>query len=267
MTGARRPFSCRSKRGAMLLLVAWVMLAGIPLARADDEAPTYADRSDASFHDADRSVGFMIDPLSMALGRSGVEADFALGSSVAVSVAAPSWRGELSKTALLCDLPERGTRSGRVWSAMSAYSASARLKEATEAQSIVTVATVNPKPLTGSSALILPGNLQANSEAPIYARTSGYLKRWLVDIGTPVKAGQLLAMLAPLVMGALGRAQQERGLDAGGLTNLLVGEQEQLKQSAPGVMGALGRFLDRDGDGSVLDDVGGLLGKTFGGKR
>src|SRR5882757_7706796 len=77
-----------------------------------------------------------------------------------------------------------------VWSAVSAYSASARLTEATEAQSIVTVATVSPQPLTGSSDLILPGNLQANYEAPIYARTSGYLKRWLVDIGTPVKAGQ-----------------------------------------------------------------------------
>ncbi len=81
------------------------------------------------------------------------------------------------------------------------------------------------------------------------------------------KAGQLLTLLAPLVMGALGRAQQEHSLDAGGLTNLLAGEQEHLKQSAPGVMGALGRFLDRDGDGSVLDDVGGLLGKTFGSKR
>jgi hypothetical protein len=81
------------------------------------------------------------------------------------------------------------------------------------------------------------------------------------------KAGQLLTVLAPLVMGALGRAQQERALDAGGLSTLLVGEQEQLKQSAPGVMGALGRFLDRDGDGSVLDDVGGLLGRSFGGKR
>jgi hypothetical protein len=81
------------------------------------------------------------------------------------------------------------------------------------------------------------------------------------------KAGQLLTMLAPLVMGALGRAQQERGLDPGGLSTLLVGEQEHLKQSAPGVMGALGRFLDRDSDGSVMDDVGGLLGKTFGGKR
>ncbi len=32
--------------------------------------------------------------------------------------------------------------------------------------------------------LSLPGNVQANTDAPIYARTSGYLKRWLVDIGT-----------------------------------------------------------------------------------
>jgi len=79
-----------------------------------------------------------------------------------------------------------------VWSVLSSYSASAKLKEATEAQSVVTVATVNPQPLTELSDLILPGNLQANYEAPIYARTSGYLKRWLVDIGTPVKAGQLL---------------------------------------------------------------------------
>ena len=81
------------------------------------------------------------------------------------------------------------------------------------------------------------------------------------------KAGQLLMMLAPLVMGALGRAKQERGLDAGGLSNLLAGERENLNQSAPGVMGMLGRFLDRDGDGSVIDDVSGMLGKTFGSKR
>lgn len=83
----------------------------------------------------------------------------------------------------------------------------------------------------------------------------------------PAKTGQLLTMLAPLVMGALGQAQQQRGLDAGGLTNLLVGEQEHLQQSAPGVMGTLSRFLDRDGDGSAMDDIGGMLGKTFGGKR
>lgn len=48
---------------------------------------------------------------------------------------------------------------------------------------------------TKSGALILPGDVQSWTNAPIYARVSGYLKRWYVDIGTPVKAGQLLAEL------------------------------------------------------------------------
>jgi RND family efflux transporter MFP subunit len=43
--------------------------------------------------------------------------------------------------------------------------------------------------------LILPGDVQPWINAPIYARVSGYLKKWYVDIGTPVKAGQLLADL------------------------------------------------------------------------
>ena len=78
------------------------------------------------------------------------------------------------------------------------------------------------------------------------------------------KTAQLLMMLAPLVMGALGRAKQERNLDAGGLSTLLAGENEHLKESAPGVMGALSRFLDRNKDGSVMDDVSGMIGKAFG---
>lgn len=79
-----------------------------------------------------------------------------------------------------------------VWSAVSAHQRATQLRAATEAQSVLTVATTSPQPLSAAAELILPGNLQANNEAPIYARTSGYLKRWLVDIGTPVKAGQLL---------------------------------------------------------------------------
>jgi hypothetical protein len=78
------------------------------------------------------------------------------------------------------------------------------------------------------------------------------------------KTGQLLAMLAPLVMGAVGRAKRENQLDENGLSTMLTGEQERLKESAPGVMGALSRFLDQDNDGSVMDDVGGMLGKAFG---
>ncbi len=77
------------------------------------------------------------------------------------------------------------------------------------------------------------------------------------------KTGQLLATLAPLVMGALGKAKRENQLDTNGLTTMLTGEQERLKDSAPGIMGGLSRFLDQDNDGSIMDDVGGMLGKAF----
>ena len=81
------------------------------------------------------------------------------------------------------------------------------------------------------------------------------------------KVGSLLTVLAPLVMGALGRAKQQGGLDERGLSTVLTREQDHLKESAPGVMGTLGRLLDRNNDGSVMDDVGGMLGKAFGGKK
>jgi hypothetical protein len=78
------------------------------------------------------------------------------------------------------------------------------------------------------------------------------------------KVGPLLAMLAPLVMGALGRAQRAGKLDPGGLASVLAGEREALGAQAPGLLGAVTRLLDKDNDGSVLDDVGGMLGGLFG---
>ncbi|MGD0185855.1 MAG: efflux RND transporter periplasmic adaptor subunit [Roseiarcus sp.] len=70
---------------------------------------------------------------------------------------------------------------------------SARLQEWTEAQAIPTVAIIalNAKP--GVASLKLPGRLEANLRAPIYARVSGYVKDWKVEIGASVKAGQTLA--------------------------------------------------------------------------
>ena len=62
---------------------------------------------------------------------------------------------------------------------------------ATEATPVVQVARPTASPATDE--LVLPGNVTAFFEAPIYARTSGYLKIWYSDIGTPVKKGQLLA--------------------------------------------------------------------------
>ncbi|HEU4828269.1 MAG TPA: DUF937 domain-containing protein [Gemmatimonadales bacterium] len=71
---------------------------------------------------------------------------------------------------------------------------------------------------------------------------------------------QLLPLLAPIVMAALGKTKRQGGLDAGGLAGVLGGEQAQLQQRAPGLMGTLSGLLDRDGDGSAIDEIGGMLG-------
>jgi RND family efflux transporter MFP subunit len=70
---------------------------------------------------------------------------------------------------------------------------SAKLQDWTEAQAIPTVAIVALTATPGVASLELPGRLEANLRAPIYARVSGYVKDWKVDIGDTVKAGQTLA--------------------------------------------------------------------------
>jgi RND family efflux transporter MFP subunit len=66
------------------------------------------------------------------------------------------------------------------------------LHEQTVAAAIPTVNVVHPGG-QAADVLTLPGRLQAWYQAPVYARTNGYLRRWLVDIGQQVHAGQLLA--------------------------------------------------------------------------
>jgi RND family efflux transporter MFP subunit len=75
---------------------------------------------------------------------------------------------------------------------------SARAAEtaATASSSLANVLVVKARLTSGSADLELPGNIQALNVASIYARTSGYVQQRLVDIGTPVKAGQLLAVIA-----------------------------------------------------------------------
>jgi RND family efflux transporter MFP subunit len=69
----------------------------------------------------------------------------------------------------------------------------ARLRSWTEAQAVPPVAVVTPQRAANASSLQLPGRLEAYSRAALYARVAGYLKSWSVDIGAPVKAGQVLA--------------------------------------------------------------------------
>ena len=77
--------------------------------------------------------------------------------------------------------------------AFSRVLAHRELKTWNEAQAIPTVALASLRGGDDSGGLLLPGEVQAFTAAPIHARVSGYLKRWYVDIGAPVKAGQLLA--------------------------------------------------------------------------
>jgi len=67
------------------------------------------------------------------------------------------------------------------------------LKKTTYDLAVPTVNVARPKQGAPQTEIVLPGNMQAFTDSPIYARTNGYLKKWYVDIGGRVKAGQLLA--------------------------------------------------------------------------
>jgi RND family efflux transporter MFP subunit len=69
----------------------------------------------------------------------------------------------------------------------------AQLREWTDAQAMPTVAVAAPKTSAVDAELPVPGRLEAYNRAPIFARVSGYVRDWKVDIGAQVKAGQLLA--------------------------------------------------------------------------
>src|SRR5262249_31765812 len=88
--------------------------------------------------------------------------------------------------------------------------ANAPLIQATEQAAIPMVNVVYPKADAPTQEIVLPGNTQAFTSAPIYARVSGYLKRWYFDIGAHVKKGQLLAEIdAPEVDQQLQQARAD----------------------------------------------------------
>jgi RND family efflux transporter MFP subunit len=75
----------------------------------------------------------------------------------------------------------------------SRAAAESRLKQQTEEGAIPTVSVIFPRQGAPTNEIVLPGVTQAFIDAPIYARTNGYLKHWYFDIGARVKKDQLLA--------------------------------------------------------------------------
>jgi RND family efflux transporter MFP subunit len=73
--------------------------------------------------------------------------------------------------------------------------AETKLQGLARASAIPVVEVVHPRVGADGQEIALPGNAQAFNDTPIYARTSGYVDHWYVDIGTHVRQGQLLALI------------------------------------------------------------------------
>jgi RND family efflux transporter MFP subunit len=96
------------------------------------------------------------------------------------------------------------------WGEVSRVLARASLGKQTAEAAVTTVVTVTPERATLGEDLVLPGAVQAYIEAPIYARTSGYLKDWRTDIGAQVRKGELLGEIdAPEVDQQLSQAEAD----------------------------------------------------------
>lgn len=101
------------------------------------------------------------------------------------------------------------------------------------------------------------GGRQANVESAV-SKSSG------VDLAS---VGKIMAMVAPLIMGALGKAKRQQGFDASGLASALGQQERAARQVSPSAVDMFTRMLDSDGDGDPMDDIvklgSGLLGGLF----
>jgi RND family efflux transporter MFP subunit len=143
------------------------------------------------------------------------------------------------------------------------------LAKETEAVSIPTVAVVQPQSEPGNDELVLPGNLQAFEESPIFARTNGYLLRWYKDMGSKVQKGELLAAIdTPEVDQELSQAKASREqikaalelakISADRWANLRKTDsvsQQEADQQASGYQQALANLAAADANLRRLEDL------------
>ncbi|MHB8519552.1 MAG: efflux RND transporter periplasmic adaptor subunit [Limisphaerales bacterium] len=138
-------------------------------------------------------------------------------------LAVPPARPQPGATVRSPALPAARRRLGKVWLAaaltiglallaglLPRWKARALLRQESADLGAQYVTVVRPQPGGKESALVLPGEVRPFVEAPIYARTSGYLKQWYFDIGRAVTQGQLLAEIdTPEVNQQLAQARAE----------------------------------------------------------
>jgi RND family efflux transporter MFP subunit len=97
-----------------------------------------------------------------------------------------------------------------IWGISSRRKTNAQLAQETQELAVPVVAVIHPKAGAPQQEIVLPGDMQPFTDAPIYARINGYLKKWYADIGAHVKAGQLLAEIdAPEVDQQLQQARAD----------------------------------------------------------
>jgi hypothetical protein len=83
----------------------------------------------------------------------------------------------------------------------------------------------------------------------------------------PATMTRLLALLAPLVLGYLGRKQRQQRLDPASLPDVLGHETRHMEQANPHARKGLGALIDADGDGQIADDLARMVGGMLSGRR
>jgi len=115
-----------------------------------------------------------------------------------------------------------------------------------------------------------PTNSRAMNGAGILKHVLGGKQSGAIDMISKMsglggdKAGSLMSMLAPMVLGTLGKAKKEQGMGIEDLTSFISGSVQDHQKKGGEEMGFIGKFLDQDGDGSIMDDVAGMGMKMLG---
>jgi RND family efflux transporter MFP subunit len=110
------------------------------------------------------------------------------------STSTPTKRGSFPVVGLLVFFLAAGALGYFIYKGIhSRVEAATELKKETDQSAVSSVQVIHPKPSGETEEIVLPGNIQAFTDTPIYSRTNGYLKSWKVDLGAHVKTGELLA--------------------------------------------------------------------------